>query len=165
MKSKIVAGTLALLTLIPAGVVIAQEQEVEQTQNACETVEEAIDSTLTYFKSQYLDHNNTYQSLLLNLSTLNSKAEVLGYDTEELTDNLIELETLIESFTENFDTFEQQMTRTRNLACSQNETLYIRQLDQAKDSLLEVRTSAEDISAFFEDTVKETVINLELIEE
>jgi hypothetical protein len=171
MKAKITAIAIIFffLSLSSVWLVFAQENtpiEKDGTADtedavACDVLEDEFDQKIEKFLLSEPTHTYKYQVLWLKTSAIARKAEIMGYDTQDLEESLDELDELTSQFSNYFDRFMQQMVTTRRYLCLENEQLYANALKTAKDRLEDVRKTARDINYLYTEEIRENILALQ----
>ena len=139
------------------------EQETPE-EFECEAVISSVDEKITQFEAKVPKHLETYQILWLKVATLAGRGDVLGYDTDKIYDDLDELDALIDKFGQNFDLFITNLTQTKNYACLANQNSFTVAYAKAAKSLSDVKDSANEISTFYTEVLREDILEMERIE-
>ena len=167
-KTTAIAIIFSLTLLSTTWLVFAQENmEISEDGTAdtekiipCEKLEANFDEKVEKFLLSEPTHTYKYQVLWLKTSAIVRKADIMGYDVEDLEENLDELDSLTTQFSNNFDRFIRQMINTRRYICSANETLYANSMKLTKDRLEDVQESARDINYLYQDEIRENLMEL-----
>jgi hypothetical protein len=115
------------------------------------------------FEASKPGHALTYQMLYLGSAAVAQKADVLGYNTEDVYEDLDQLELLIDQFDSSYDNFIESFIITKDSACDSEEA-YVKNLITTKNALGEVRDSIREIADFYEDDLRQDILALEKIE-
>ncbi len=164
MKAKFIALILGLMMLPTFLVVSAQTEEKPETEAAsCVVVQEKIQEKIQTYQANKPEHALTYQILYLKLAAFAKKAEVLGYEVDEIYKNLDELEDFIEVFEENYEDFIDALEKADKSACGKEE-IYAKDFVGAKEALGDVRKSAMDITQLYQEDIRQNILSLEDVE-
>ncbi len=164
MKAKFIALVLSLFVVSSFLVAFAQSAEITKEVNTpdCKLAQEKISDKITSYSAAKPNHILTYQILYLKSAALAEKADVLGYDTLKLNDDLDKLDALIDTFDKNYAAFIKALTTAADSACGK-EDVYAKNFVLAKNALGKVRESARNISEFYANTMREDILSLEKI--
>lgn len=166
MKAKLTALVLGLLILFPFTIAVAQTDDTTDTQPleniTCEQVLTKIDQKITSYKTKQPVHLATYEMLYLKVNTAVKQAKVLGYDTEEIEADLVELDILTAQFDNRFEDFITALESTKRYACNENaEAQYAQTFLNAMEGLEAVKDVADEIFDLYEDEIRENLLGLQ----
>lgn len=169
MKAKLTALFLGILFLFPITFAFAQSEETTDAapleSPPCEEILENIDQKIMNYELLQTSHMETYQMLYIKTYMAAKKSEILGYETEEVDADLVELDILITKFQKSFDTFVKNIKLTRDYACSEAADIrYAQSFINTQKSLSEVRSVVEEISLLYEDEIREHLLGLTMVE-
>jgi len=163
MKAKFIALILGLMVLPTFLIVSAQtEEEVGTEIDSCEIVQEKIQEKIQSYQTNKPEHTLNYQILYLKIAAFANKAEVLGYEADELYKDLDKLEKLIEIFETNYEDFIDALTKTGKSACGKEE-IYARDFVKAKEALGDIRKSTIDITSLYQNNIRQDILALEVV--
>lgn len=152
-----------LLFFVPVSAQVSDENELNAEEPCIEIVNRLEESQLNYSVSS-IEHLEKYQILWLKVGSLVSKADLLEYETEDLQENLDELENLIEQFTEGYSDLDDAINTTKNLACQGTELSYSNSLREVRQSLKNLRDIARDTSSLYSEEITNNILSLEKLE-
>lgn len=170
MKTKVTALTLLLLTVFlgSALVVFAQEDTTQpkitpqdKPVTSCSDTLLSFDKKAEKFLLSEPTYTYKYQVLWLKTAEIARKADVMGYDTTAIYDNLDELDKLTKEYSNNFDDFITKLATARKYLCPSNEKLYVSSIQKAENSLSKVRESTQNISDLYQNEIRPNLLSLD----
>jgi len=169
MKAKISALILGIILLLPLTLAFAQTDGTGDSlpleSPPCDEILKNIDLKVKNYEILQPLHLETYQMLYVKTDTAAKQAKVLGYDTDEIEADLVELDILIGKFQTNFDTFIKNLKDTKKYACSEAaDAMYAQSYIKTQKSLGEVKKITEEISQLYEDEIRQNLLGLSMIE-
>ena len=161
MKAKSIALTLSLLLL--SGLLLvtyAQTETAGSPQDDCQASGKIISAKIKDFQAIHPEHSLKFQILYLKVAAYARKADVLGYNTTKLYQNLDELEKQLDKFEANHKILLESLGKTAKITCGK-EDVYARSYVTAMAALSEVKKSAESINSLYEDKIRPNILSLE----
>lgn len=125
-----------------------------------------------------ISHSEKYQFLYNRILAIAEKSTILGYDTTTLYDDLERLDLLITTFQKGYNNLVKELLLFSTVDCDsidENDLTAVYDsgvfqnpfapyLKDAKANLAVVRKNAQEIADFYEDVLREDILNLELKE-
>jgi hypothetical protein len=170
MKAKLTALLLGILFLFPLTFALAQTDDTTDSipleSPPCQEILDKIDTKIMNYELNQAIHMETYQMLYVKVNAAVKRAEVMGYDTEEIEADLVELDILTTRFQDSFETFITNIEQTRDYTCTEsNDIRYAQSFISTQKSLGEVKSVVEEISLLYEDEIREHLLGLSMVNE
>ena len=129
-------------------------------ERVCENIEEKIDLRVARFEENKDTHVEKYNRLKERLSGILTSLQDKGYDVDELSDDLVELEELILDYAQAYSDFIDSLIFTRGFSCGESEGDFRDSLRESKELLVLVKQKRAAIRDFYKDVIRKDIKEL-----
>ncbi|MFW5702385.1 MAG: hypothetical protein ACOCXP_00260 [Candidatus Dojkabacteria bacterium] len=130
-----------------------QEQRAENLEARCEITTGRINNVTARYSENRLRYTNRYERLITRLENLNNYLNEQGIDSGELTSQIERLKELQVEFDSEIGAAIAHLEDSKQFACGQSEGAFRNELQNARQDLLQGRSSAVEINQYFQNTV------------
>jgi peptidoglycan hydrolase CwlO-like protein len=131
--------------------------EQKRLQTKCKNSQGLISSLKGRITGIETSRAQVYTNLVDRLNNLQSKLDTKGADTAELKTEITTLQTKIDTFKTDLAAYKQSVSDTAALDCTTDPTGFKASLEDSRTGLTKVRTDAQDIKTYVNDTIKPTL--------
>jgi uncharacterized coiled-coil protein SlyX len=129
----------------------AQEQRLK---SRCKASQGKIRSLEGRIKGIETSRSQVYGNLLERLTVLSSRLDEQGYNVSTLNEQLIDLQINIDTFNVQLENYKTAVSDLAEMDCESNPEAFKASLEEARESLNELKTSSNDIRTYMKGTLK-----------
>jgi peptidoglycan hydrolase CwlO-like protein len=134
--------------------------EQKRLQTKCKNSQGLISNLKGRITGIETSRTQVYTNLVDRLNNLQSKLDTKGADTAELKTEITTLQTKIDTFKTDLAAYKQSVSDTATLDCTTDPTGFKASLEDSRAGLTKVRSDAQDIKTYVNDTIKPTLKNI-----
>lgn len=137
-----------------------REKIQERLQNRCEEIQHRVANRVNTFEQNREQHMTKYQNFQDRFTTTLVTLKEKGYDTSKLETDFETLKGLIQTFTQDYQSFIGDLQATQEVTCGNSEGAYTKSLENARGALQKVREDVSAIRNFHRNTIKADILEL-----
>lgn len=148
--------TMIVISLSSLSPILAQESTPvrDRISNRCTLVTERVNLITTRYEQNRQRHIERYQNIYKRVSDLVSKLESKGYDVSKLKTDLVQLNTMTQTFAQEYNSVMVELNNSKNHACGNSEGDFRQAITNAKNNLVKARETALEIRVLVNDQIK-----------
>lgn len=133
----------------------------EQLQKRCETHEQVLTQYQSRFEKNAQGYSARFQNVHDKMTQLTERLSAnADLDTTQLQANLATLQEMITDFAAKQPEFQAQLSTMQSAACSDGETEYRTAMQGAQNTFRSMRSEAEQIRLFIQNTIRPELVML-----
>ncbi len=147
---------MIVISLSSLSPILAQESTPvrDRISNRCTLVTERVNLITTRYEQNRQRHIERYQNIYKRVSDLVSKLESKGYDVSKLKTDLVQLNTMTQTFAQEYNSVMVELNNSKNHACGNSEGDFRQAITNAKNNLVKARETALEIRVLVNDQIK-----------
>lgn len=155
-----VSFTFALLVVLPLGFVQPVQAATsnllsnQQIENRCNLITQRVDLIINKYNTTKKLHLERYQNIKTRVEKLTTNLGAKGFDVSKLQTDLQQLNSLILTFSNQYQSFIGQLTESKSLVCGNGSGDYKAKVQESRATLLTARETSLDIRALINNTIR-----------
>ena len=143
-----------LRTTTQQNIQVRQEIKSEAVEAACDGVTSRIQNRINLYENNKEKYQSRHQGVSKRIAALADQLEAEGCDVTQIRTDLKTFDGMIHEFATIFTSFINALKGTQEYACGQSQGQFLNQLQTSRTQLYTVRTQAEGLKTYFQNTLK-----------
>ncbi|VVB78168.1 Uncharacterised protein [uncultured archaeon] len=146
----------------PATGINNSTNQTHDWSKVCSAINNRVEGRIKMFEEGRDHHMTRFSNIVNNLNKIAEKADLKGYNTTQLDNDLIALNESIAKFHTDYAEFIQKLNNTKEFTCGHSEGQFKESLNISKEQLIVVRADIENIKKFIQITINQDIRELRL---
>ncbi|MFH1896010.1 MAG: hypothetical protein ABH814_00855 [bacterium] len=139
-----------------------QNRVQERVQQICAQVGERVRNRTENFETNREQHMERYGELKTKLQGVAVKLRARGFDTTQLETDLLELDSLVQMYANEYSNFIGVLQGSQEFACGQSQGEFHNALKDAQNQIIRAREARRAVWEFYKDNIREDIKSLRL---